>query len=440
MRMYDIISKKKYGGTLDESELAYAVNGFTKGLIPDYQMSALLMAICLRGMSGEETLALTHIMAASGDMLDLGVIDGPKADKHSTGGVGDKTTLIVAPIAAACGVKMAKMSGRGLGHTGGTIDKLEAIPGLKTNLGRDEFIDIVKRVGMCVISQSGNITPADKKLYALRDVTATVDSMPLIASSIMSKKLAAGADVIVLDVKCGSGAFMKNSAQAKALASEMVKIGRAAGRRCSALITNMDEPLGSAVGNSLEVAEAARVLHGEGPADIRDISLRLAGEILYLSGVCGRGDMLKTASEAVESGRALNKLCEAVRAQGGDDSVIRHPEKFAVSDIIYPVKAEKSGYIAAMKTDEIGECAVMLGAGRETKESTIDPSAGIMIVKKTGQKVESGEIVAELHTSDKERALTAARRYLGALDISPVMPRVRKLIEARVDPAGEEDY
>lgn len=436
--MYDIIYKKKLGGELTADEIGFAVNGFVRGEVPDYQMSALLMAICLKGMTKAETAALTDCMARSGDMADLSEIPGIKADKHSTGGVGDKTTLIVAPIVAACGVSIAKMSGRGLGHTGGTIDKLESIPGFRTDLDRDKFIDVVRKNGLCVIGQSGNITPADKKIYALRDVTATVDCISLIASSIMSKKIAAGADCIILDVKTGSGAFMKTPEEAAELAHEMVEIGKRAGKRCAALVTDMSVPLGRAVGNSLEVAEAVQVLRQGGPDDLRILSLRLASELLALAGNGSRVECADMAREALDSGAAFHKFRAMVKAQGGDVSVIENTDRFPKAQVIRTLEAGCDGYILDMDTAAIGETSVMLGAGRETKESVIDPSAGVLIFKKTGDRVKKGEAIAELRTAEEPRADAAEKRYLSALSFGNVPPVPRKLIYSRIDCNGTE--
>ena len=436
MRMYDIIEKKKSGRELTGEEIAFVIDGYVRGDIPDYQMAALAMAICFRGMSIRETTALTLCMARSGDMIDLSSIPGVKADKHSTGGVGDKTTLVVAPIVAACGVSMAKMSGRGLGHTGGTIDKLESIPGLQTSLDMERFIEIVRQTGLCVIGQSGNLAPADKKLYALRDVTATVDCIPLIASSIMSKKLAAGADCILLDVKTGSGAFMKTLEDAIRLAEVMVKIGWEAGRRCAALITNMDVPLGNAIGNSLEVVEAVETLHGRGPQDLTDICLHLASGILTLAGRGTGEECMRMARGAIGQGAAFEKLCAMVEAQGGDPSVLRDTSRFDRAPVEYRLLSECEGYIASMRTEDIGIASVMLGAGRDTKESRIDHLAGIVLHKKTGDFVRRGEPIATLYTSSASLVEAAGRHLRAAIAFSgkPVPPE--KWIYARVDRDG----
>ena len=364
MRFYDIIAKKRHGLALSGEEIDFFVSEYTAGSIPDYQASALLMAICTRGMSGEETARLTAAIAASGNRVDLSCFGNLTVDKHSTGGVGDKTTLIVAPLAASLGCKVAKMSGRGLGHTGGTVDKLESFPGYTTSLSSEKFLDTVRRIGVSVVGQSGNLAPADKKIYALRDVTATVDSVPLIASSVMGKKLAAGAHSIVLDVKCGSGSFMKTPREAEELARAMVDIGRRNGRAVSALITNMDAPLGSAVGNILEVREAIDTLRGAGPRDLREICIALAAEMAHLS----LGTDLRTArsraEEALAGGAALAKFKEWISAQGGDVSYIDEPEKFDTARCITELKATEDGYITAMDTERIGLASVALGAGR----------------------------------------------------------------------------
>ena len=436
MRMYDIIEKKKTGLELTGDEIAFVIDGYVRGKIPDYQMSALAMAICFQGMTMKETTALTLCMAHSGDMVDLSSIPGVKADKHSTGGVGDKTTLIVAPIVAACGVSMAKMSGRGLGHTGGTIDKLESIPGLQTSVDPKRFIEIVRKTGLCVAGQSGDLAPADKKLYALRDVTATVDCMPLIASSIMSKKLAAGADCILLDVKTGSGAFMKTLEDAIALAGTMVKIGWEAGRRCAALVTNMDVPLGSAIGNSLEVIEAVQTLHGRGPQDLTDICLSLAANILALAGKGTPEECMRLARRAVDRGDAFEKLCAMVAAQGGDTSVIRDTDRFDRAPVEHRLLSDREGYIQSMRTEDIGIASVMLGAGRNTKDSPIDSLAGIRLHKKTGDYVRKGEPVATLYTSSASLVEAAGGHLLSAIAFSDRPAPPEKLIYAKVDKDG----
>lgn len=389
MRMYDLIMKKRNGEALTEQEIQYMIREYVAGEIPDYQMSAFLMAVYFKGMTEEETLAMTQAVAHSGEMVDLSGIEGVKVDKHSTGGVGDKTTMIIAPIVAACGVKVAKMSGRGLGHTGGTVDKLESIPGLHTSLSREDFFNVVNQTGLSVIGQSGNLAPADKKLYALRDVTATVDSIPLIAVSIMSKKLAAGNDCILLDVKTGSGAFMKSIDDSIALAKEMVAIGENAGRKTVALITDMDIPLGHNIGNSLEVIEAVETLKGNGPEDLTEVCVHLASNMLFLAGKGTLEECRSLVREVIANGEALKRLAAMVEAQGGDSSVIFDTDKFEKAAYQHEVLAKKSGYITFMDTESCGIASAMLGAGRETKDSQIDFAAGIILKKKVGDYVES---------------------------------------------------
>lgn len=431
MRMYDCISAKKAGRELSKEEIEYIIKGFTRGSIPDYQMSAFLMAVCLKGMTEKEILFLTMAMAESGDMLDLSPIQGKKADKHSTGGVGDKTTLIVAPIVAALKVPVAKMSGRGLGHTGGTIDKLESFPGFVTELSREKFFAQVNQIQLAVMSQTANLAPADKKIYALRDVTATVDSIPLIASSIMSKKLAAGADVIVLDVKAGSGAFMKTEEEAILLAKEMVKIGNNAGRKTCAVVTDMSQPLGYSIGNILEVKEAIRALRGEGAEDLMEASYTLAAQMLFCAGrAADFNEGYALAEGAVKSGAAFEKFCEFIRAQGGDESYARNPEKFPQAAFTLQVKAEKEGYITKMQTEEIGMVSLLLGAGRETKESVIDLSAGIQICVKIGDYVKTGDTIALLYTNDRAKMEEARARLLAAIIIEENAVKIPKHVLA----------
>ncbi len=432
MRMYDLIEKKKHGGTLTRQELHQMVQGFVAGEIPDYQMAAMLMAVYFRGMGEEEITDLTLEMAASGDMVDLSGIRGMKVDKHSTGGVGDKTTLIIGPLVASLGVKVAKMSGRGLGHTGGTVDKLESIPGFETAVPRDRFFKIVNETGIAIIGQSGNMVPADKKLYALRDVTATVDSIPLIASSIMSKKIAAGSDGIVLDVKTGSGAFMKDLEDSIALAKEMVAIGSGAGRTCCALITDMDTPLGLAVGNSLEVIEAIDTLKGRGPEDLTEVCLQLAAHMLFMAGKGGIDTCYEVAREALMDGRGLKTLAAMVEAQGGDPSYILEPERFEKAAFSFQVLAEKPGYITHIDTAACGTASVMLGAGRSRKEDRLDYSAGMHLYKKYGDFVEEGDVIAVLYASAKELFTEASKKILSAYTIGDEPPKKKKLIYARV--------
>ncbi len=429
MRMYDIIMKKRNGAELTAEEIRFFVEGYTKGEIPDYQASALMMAIYFRKMTRRETAALTMAMAHSGDMLDLSAVRGIKVDKHSTGGVGDKTSLALAPMAAACGIPVAKMSGRGLGHTGGTIDKLESFPGFTTALTREQFIENVNRIGIAIMGQTAELAPADKKLYALRDVTATVDNMSLIASSIMSKKLAAGADAIVLDVKTGSGAFMKKETDARALAEEMVQIGRDAGRRTSAVISDMDQPLGYAVGNALEVKEAIAALRGEGPADFMELCDTLGSQMLLAGGRAqSREEARGMLKEAVRTGSALKKLAEFVEAQGGNPAAVYDTELLPKARLVQSVPAPKSGYVNRIACDEVGICSLILGGGRETKESGIDLSVGLVLGKKVGDWVEKGEPLAMIHANDPGRADAARKRFLLACEISETEPVKRPLI------------
>lgn len=433
MRMYDIIHKKREGGELTREELHFFVQGFTRGEIPDYQASALLMAIFFRGMTRRETGDLTLEMADSGDRVDLSALPGVKVDKHSTGGVGDKTSLIIGPIAAACGVTIAKMSGRGLGHTGGTVDKLESIPGLRTDIPRQEFFDIVKRTGLSIIGQSGNLCPADKKLYALRDVTATVESLPLIASSIMSKKIAAGADAILLDVKVGSGAFLKTLEDSRALAREMVRIGSQVGRQTVALITDMDMPLGRKIGNALEVQEAVEVLSGKGDHRLRSLCLELSANMVYLGRQAETMEGARAkAVEAVRSGGALEKLRQMAEAQGGDPSYITNPEKFTISPACVEIAAPQGGYITRLDAEGCGLAAVELGAGRETKESPIDFGAGIVLLKNKGDRVEQGQPIARLYAQSEALCRRGEERIFQALEVGPQAPQTGPMIVDRV--------
>lgn len=440
MRMYDVIAKKRDGGMLTREEIAFAVNGYVDGSVPDYQMSALLMAIYLRGMTDEETAVLTDVMAHSGDMVDLSAIQGVKVDKHSTGGVGDKTTLVIAPIVAACGVRIAKMSGRGLGHTGGTIDKMEAVPGTRTALTQEEFFRQVNEIGISVIGQSGKIAVADKKMYALRDVTATVGCIPLIASSIMSKKLAAGSDAILLDVTMGNGAFMKNLEDATELARQMVAIGTANGRKVAALITDMDKPLGKNIGNSLEVAESMAVLQGKGPADLTEVCLQLAANMLVLA---GRGDLpacRAMAEGVIRDGTAFVKCCQMFAAQGGDVSVLKDPSGFPKAKYSYELTARETGYIVENDVEKIGNASVLLGAGRIKKEDSIDFAAGITMHKKLGDAVKAGESICTFYANDPALFAAAEEMYRGGLVIGPEKPHVPPLIYARVTAQGVERF
>lgn len=429
MRIYDVILKKRSGGALTKEEISYFVNGYVDGLIPDYQAAALCMAIWFRGMNDEETAALTDCMARSGDTVDLSCFGDLTVDKHSTGGVGDKTTLIVAPIVAALGGKVAKMSGRGLGHTGGTVDKLASIPGYRVTMERDAFMRQVDEIGVAVIGQSGNLTPADKKLYALRDVTATVDSIPLITSSIMSKKLAAGSHSIVLDVKTGSGAFMKTTEDARVLAQNMVAIGKACGRNMAALITDMSRPLGYAVGNTLEVVEAVEVLRSKRKDDLYEVCVALATEMTMLFKGISHAEAQAQVIEAVDSGIAFDKMKEWIAAQGGDVDWLTFVKIGDGAAYPAPVVCPADGYITAMDTEAIGTAAVILGAGRSRKEDTIDHSAGMTVNAKTGDRVEKGGLLATLYTNDPTALEPASQCFLDALTIGPEPPQKTKLID-----------
>jgi pyrimidine-nucleoside phosphorylase len=447
--MYDLIMKKRNGGNHTDDEIKFIVENFTNGSIPDYQMSAWLMCVYYQGMTAGETTALTLAMADSGDRLDLSGINGVKVDKHSTGGVGDKTTFIVAPLLASLGVPIAKMSGRGLGHTGGTIDKLESIPGFNVSISEEEFTENVNRIKLALVSQTGNLAPADKKIYALRDVTGTVDSLPLIASSIMSKKIASGADVIVLDVKCGSGAFLKNAEDARKLAETMVDIGKLAGRKTYGVITDMNEPLGCKVGNSLEVIEAIQLLgikdvktffecgddvkantddsrmsyDKKGMKRLLDISLSLAAYMLIGAGIETEPEQAKKRLiGAIESGQALDKLAEFVEAQGGDASYIYHPEKLKKAKYVVPVCFENSGYISACNTSEVGMTSLILGGGRVTKNSKIDLNVGIDIRKHIGDYVRENEIFAYIYADDESVINEASNRLISAYTLSDEKP------------------
>jgi len=429
MRMYDIILKKRTGLELTGEEIEFFINGYTAGEIPDYQAAALLMAIYFQGLTERETTALTLAMAASGEQADLRPIPGCKVDKHSTGGVGDKTTLVLIPLVAAAGVPVAKMSGRGLGHTGGTVDKLESIPGFRVALAPAEFIAQVRTVGAAVVAQTGNLAPADKKLYALRDVTATVDSIPLIASSVMSKKIAAGADAIVLDVKTGSGAFMRFTEDAFALARTMVAIGRRAGRNTVALVTDMDQPLGFAVGNSLEVHEAVETLAGRGPEDLKQLCLALGGHMLTLAGAAPSPEAGRARlAGLLADGRALAKFREMIVAQGGDPRVLEKPDLLPRAARRETVRAEGVGYVTAIHAEMIGRAAMLLGAGRRTKEDRIDRAVGIVLHKKVGDRVEAGEPLATLHVNREEEMEAARRAVLEACHIGPERQPQRPLV------------
>ena len=422
MRMYDIILKKRANLPLTDKEIRFVIDGYVKGEIPDYQVSALLMTIVFNGMNARELGTLTLAMAQSGNMVDLSNIDGITVDKHSTGGVGDKTTLIIAPLVAACGGKVAKMSGRGLGHTGGTIDKMESIPNLKVSLEQDAFIDQVNKIGLAVIGQSEGLAPADKKLYALRDVTGTVDSIPLIASSVMSKKLASGAQAILLDVKVGSGAFMKNIEDARELAKAMVDIGKENGRSVKAILTDMDRPLGHDIGNALEIREVIDTLKGHGPEDLTHECIIMAAHMLVLSHICDYETALSRVQEALDSGAALERLRMMIDAQGGDSRVIDDESILTIGQFTYDVIAPQDGYIIHMNTEQCGIASVMLGAGRTVKDGPIDYSAGILMHKKTGDSVTVGECIATLYASDESLLSNAAKTYLEAITFGETAP------------------
>ena len=428
-RFVDLIQKKKNGETLTKEEIDFMITDYVAGKIPDYQMSAMLMAIYFNGMENEELAAFTLAMRDSGDLVDLSPIEGIKVDKHSTGGVGDKTTLIVGPIVAACGVPVAKMSGRGLGFTGGTLDKLESISGFRIDLSAEEFFETVKKTGISVIGQTGNLAPADKLLYALRDVTATVDSIPLIAASVMSKKLAAGSDKIVLDVTTGSGAFMKNTRDAKKLAKHMVAIGNHAGKETVAILTGMEEPLGFAIGNNMEVKEAIEVLKGDGPEDVKEVSVALAGMMLSLGlENVSHSQGKRMAKKALSSGQAFEKFKEMVQAQGGDIRYVEHQEFFERDAFEGEVLAAEDGFLSGMDTEKIGVAAGLLGAGRETKDSVIDMSAGIYLEKKIGDTVKKGEPIAICYAGTKEKLNRGMAMFESSIRYSKEAPRIPKLI------------
>ena len=432
MRMYDIIYKKRMGKALTREEIEFTINGYVNGEIPDYQVSALLMAICFKGMTRDETYNLTDIMMRSGDVVDLSSIDGVCVDKHSTGGVGDKTTLIVAPIVAALNAKVAKMSGRGLGFTGGTVDKLESIPGYRTSLSSDEFLDNVRKCGIAVTGQSGNLAPADKKLYALRDVTATVDSIPLIASSIMSKKLASGADTIVLDVKTGNGAFMKTYEGSLALAEAMVDIGKGFGKNIRALITDMSAPLGMNIGNSLEVKEAITVLKGGGDKDLYDVCIALSANIISAAFGIEYSEAEKKCKDAITNLSALEKMKEWVGMQGGDISYIDNPEKLPIAPIKKEYYAKASGYVAEILAENVGVASMLLGAGRKTKDDIIDLGAGIVLKVKIGDYVDVNQPLATMYTSDNKKFNDCEKMLDMAFEISDNRFEKPKLIHTMI--------
>ena len=433
MTMTDLILKKREGGTLSREEIRWMVDGYTAGRIPDYQMSAMLMAVCFRDMNEEETLELTLAMRDSGDRMDLSGLGGVRADKHSTGGVGDKTSLLLCPMLACCGVTMAKMSGRGLGHTGGTVDKLESFPGFCAEILPEKFLATAGSVGFVIAGQSGNLCPADKKLYALRDVTGTVSARSLIVSSIMSKKLAAGADVIVLDVKTGSGAFMQTQAEAFALAEEMVKVGRLAGKKVEAVVTDMDEPLGRAVGNALEVKEALAALRGEGPEDLTELCLTLGSRIL-LAGGLERDEAAARARlwRSIRSGAALRRFADFIGAMGGDAAAVYDPGLLPRAPVQLPVRAQRSGWLSRVDAQGVGLVSLHLGGGRATKESVIDLSVGLVMNKKVGDPVAEGECLAVIHAATEKAAEEAADMLRGFCTVSDERPEKKAFIKGVV--------
>jgi len=441
MRGVDILSKKRHGEALSKEEINFFIEGFVNGSIPDYQASALLMAICCNGMDSWETVDLTQAMVNSGDRVDLSQIRGTKVDKHSTGGVGDTTTLIAAPLVAACGVPVAKMSGRGLGHTGGTLDKLESIPGFRTNLSMEEFINAVESIGLAVIGQSKNLVPADKLLYELRDVTGTVDSIPLIASSIMSKKIASGSDAIVLDVKVGSGAFMRSVNDSFLLADAMVKIGVRAGINTVAVITDMDQPLGMAIGNALEVKEAIEILQNKQQGQLKDVSIYLAANMLLAAKACKTLEHgLIMISEALESGRGLIKLGEMIQRQGGDINVLDNPGLLPVAEHVIPVMSDAEGYISSINTEKVGLSSLLTGAGRSRKEDNIDPAVGLVMKKRLGDSVQQGEILAEFHINNPDVFEEASHVFRNGIQISNTKPNLRPLVLGMVTKHGIQKF
>lgn len=429
MRMYDVIRKKRDGGELSSSEIRFFIEGYVGGSIPDYQVSALMMAIYFRGMTEAETLELTRTMIESGDTINLSSIPGLKVDKHSTGGVGDKTSIILGPLVAAAGIPVPKLSGRGLGHTGGTLDKLESIPGFRTNLGLDEIVKQVKEIGIAIAGQTQNLVPADKLLYALRDVTATVEDFSLIAASIMSKKLAGGADRIVLDVKCGSGAFMKTLPDARRLAEELVTIGAGMGRKTTAFITSMAQPLGLTVGNSLEIREAIDVLRGEGPADLRELCLELGSRMLFVAEAAPDIPSARARLESlIASGKALDKLRDLIIAQGGNPAVTNDPNLLVRSRLSVTLKSKENGYISSIDTEGVGIAAMLSGAGRETKDMQIDLGAGLVLHKKIGDYCETGTAIATVYADDDRKLNNAVRHLSGCYTYSAAPVEVPELI------------
>ncbi|MBD5475179.1 MAG: pyrimidine-nucleoside phosphorylase [Lachnospiraceae bacterium] len=433
MRMYDLIMKKRNGDTLSTEEIEYMIKEYTADHIPDYQMSAMMMAIFFQGMSAQETVALTMAMAHSGDMMNLNAVEGVKVDKHSTGGVGDKTSIALTPMVAACGVKIAKMSGRGLGHTGGTIDKLESFAGFTTGITEEHFIRQVNEIGVSIMGQTADIAPADKKLYALRDVTATVDNMSLIASSIMSKKLASGADAIVLDVKTGSGAFMKKEEDSFALAREMVTLGNMAGRKTIAVVSDMDQPLGRAVGNALEVEEAIATLRGEGPEDFMRLCMTLGAYMLVAGGAASdEMEAREKLERVIADESALKKLADFVQAQGGDPRAVYDTSLLPKAAVTEEITTPQEGYVSKIDCDEIGICSLILGGGRETKDSEIDLSVGLVLHKKVGDPVRAGESLATIYANDRNKLASARERFLKAYHFTEQPVRQTELIKGIV--------
>ena len=434
MRMYDIIMKKKENEELATEEIKFFVENYTNGTIPDYQASALLMAICFNGMSKKETLDLTLAMRDSGDVLDLSYIDGIKVDKHSTGGVGDKTSLVLTPLVASLGVPVAKMSGRGLGHTGGTIDKLESFPGFTTGISEETFKENIQKIGIAIAGQTANLAPADKKLYALRDVTATVNQVSLIASSIMSKKLASGSDAIVLDVKTGDGAFMKNLEDSNNLAKEMVAIGKLANKHTVAVITDMNQPLGRNVGNIVEVKEAIDTLNGNGPSDFKEVVYELGSQMLIAANkATTKEEAFRLMDEAIENKSALNKFADFVKAQGGDESYVYEPDKFQNAKYTVEVKATQNGYVRNIFAESIGNACMMLGGGRETKDSVIDLTVGIYLNKKVGEYVEKDSILATIYANDMDKAGMAKKVIFDAYELTEQKVLAPNVIKGVID-------
>lgn len=430
MLMVDLIRKKRDGGKLTKEEIEYMVKGYTQGEIPDYQMSAMLMAILFRHMDPEETVELTLAMMNSGEVLDLSAINGIKVDKHSTGGVGDKTSLVLTPMVASLGVPVAKMSGRGLGHTGGTIDKLESFTGFHTDISNEQFMQNVSKIGISIMGQTANLAPADKKLYALRDVTGTVDNLSLIVSSIMSKKLAAGADAIVLDVKCGNGAFMKTEEDATELATSMVDIGKRLNRKMVAVISDMEQPLGYAVGNAIEVQEAIDTLNGRGPDDLKELCLTLGSQMVYLAGKANdEAEARQRLEQVLDDGTALHKFADFIEAQGGDREQVYHPEKLPKATLTCEVKAENDGYVEKIRCEEVGNTSLLLGGGRRSKTDVIDLSVGIILKKKTGDQVSAGESIATLYANDEQKMKEAAERLYQSYTFSERKTEPGKLIK-----------